>query len=100
MPAAHAVGLLFGDSFVGPIHLNTIGSALVACSIHKGLFRRCASHCQNEGNLSAHMAERHSFCEQLDKLRREEPLPRRELDKLEQELHQHALHAPIPAEVA
>ena len=74
------------QNYAGPVHLNTIGSASIACLVHQGLFHRCAPHC--EGNLSAQMAERHElFCGRFDQLRREDPLPRKELDGLEQRLH-------------
>jgi len=72
--------------YTGPIHLNTIGSAHIACLVHRGLFRRCAAQCG--GNLSAQMASRHElFCERFDQLRREEPLPTQALDELEHRLH-------------
>ena len=72
--------------YTGPIHLNTIGSAHVACLVHQGLFLRCAAQCG--GNLSAQMASRHQlFCQPFHQLRREEPLPAQALDELESRLH-------------
>ena len=68
-------------AFSGPIHLNTIGSAHIACLVHAGLFRRCAAQCDGNLNLTARMASRH------EQLRREEPLPTLALDELEQRLH-------------
>ena len=72
--------------YTGPIHLNTIGSAHLACLVHEALFLRCAAHCG--GNLSAQMASRHQlFCQPFHQLRREEPLPTQALDELESRLH-------------
>lgn len=89
MPAAPQLSQSMPSSwrqYTGPIHLNTIGSAHIACLVHQGLFRRCAAQCG--GNLSAQMASRHElFCERFDQLRREEPLPTKALDELECKLH-------------
>ena len=89
MPAAPQLSQSMPSSwrqYTGPIHLNTIGSAHVACLVHQGLFRRCAAQCG--GNLSAQMASRHElFCERFDQLRHKEPLPTQALDELERRLH-------------
>lgn len=80
--------LIFADWrwFHGPIHLNTLGSAMVACAVHLGLFLRCADACG--ATLAQHMQRRRdAFCAPLDTMRLGEPPPLKELNQLELALH-------------
>ena len=39
--------------YQGPIHLSAVGSALLACAVHRGLFLRCADGCADGGLVAA-----------------------------------------------
>lgn len=77
--------------FQGPIHLSAVGSALLACAVHRGLFLRCADGCADGGLAAAHAQRRHArFCERLvDELRHEpsEPPQPKQLNQLEADLY-------------
>ena len=97
---------LFADwrLYQGPIHLGAVGSALLACAVHRGLFLRCADGCADGGLVAAHAQRRHArFCDRLlDELRHEpsEPPQPRVLNQLEADLYADAdaeLNATAPA---